>query len=99
MANLGPIRPGIHAGDRLEVHARVRAEYEAAGDADAIASLHVRWADQERSLSPGESWLRSEERRVGKEWRSGGSRRTEKRNRRDATSHRGRAGVACMRRR
>src|SRR5699024_7059034 len=46
------------AGDRLEVHARVRAEYEAAGDADAIASLHVRWADQERSLSPGESWLR-----------------------------------------
>src|SRR5699024_5310862 len=58
MANLGPIRPGIHAGDRLEVQARVRAEYEAAGDADAIASLHVRWADQERSLSPGESWLR-----------------------------------------
>ena len=58
MANLGPIRPGIHTGDRLEVHARVRAEYEPTSDADAFPSLHVRWADQERSLSPGESWLR-----------------------------------------
>src|SRR5699024_3780457 len=52
MANLGPIRPGIHAGDRLEVHARVRAEYASAGAADAIAPLRGRTANQERSLSP-----------------------------------------------
>src|SRR5699024_1132579 len=58
MANLGPIRPGIHTGDRLEVHARVRAEYVSTSDADAVPSLHVGWADQERRLSPGESWLR-----------------------------------------
>src|SRR5699024_7087529 len=50
-ANLGPIRPGIHAGDRLEVHARLRAGHESAG-------LRVRWDGQERTLGPGESWLR-----------------------------------------
>lgn len=57
-ANLGPVRPGVHPGDRLEVHARVRAEHEPVGCGNGVRSLYVRWAEQERSLTPGESWVR-----------------------------------------
>lgn len=49
-ANLGPVRPGIHAGDELEIHARIRNR----GDRTAT----VTWDGELRSLSPGESWVR-----------------------------------------
>ncbi len=49
-ANLGPVAPGIRAGDTLEVHARLRNE----GD----APVDVCWDGEQRTLAPGEHWLR-----------------------------------------
>lgn len=49
-ANLGPVRPGLHQGDQLEIHARVRN--------DGTSPATVRWGGEERTLAPRESWVR-----------------------------------------
>lgn len=49
-ANLGPVRPGLHEGDELEIHARVRNHAE--------SSATVCWGGEERRLAPKESWVR-----------------------------------------
>lgn len=48
--NLGPVRADLGPGDRLELEARV---------ANLGPGLRtVTWGDQERTLAPGESWVR-----------------------------------------
>nr|WP_276547939.1 sialidase family protein [Brachybacterium muris] len=49
-ANLGPVRPGLHPGDELEIHARVGNHAE--------SSATVCWGGEERRLAPKESWVR-----------------------------------------
>src|SRR5699024_3809447 len=49
-ANLGPVAPGIRAGDTLEVHARLRNE--------GLVPVRVTWDGAQRRVAPGEHWLR-----------------------------------------
>lgn len=49
-ANLGPVHPGLHEGDELEIHARVR------NISDRTAA--VEWDREHRRLAPSESWMR-----------------------------------------
>ena len=47
---LGPVHPGLHEGDELEIHARVR------NISDRTAA--VEWDLEQRRLAPSESWVR-----------------------------------------
>ncbi|MFQ6485137.1 sialidase family protein [Brachybacterium epidermidis] len=59
-ANLGPVRPGLHEGDELEIHARVRNT--------GSRAVAVHWDREQRRLAPGETWVRRDLRhRVGAE--------------------------------
>lgn len=49
-ANLGPVSPGLHEGDELEIHARVRNE--------GAEPRTLRWNGATRTLAVGEHWVR-----------------------------------------
>lgn len=49
-ANLGPVTPGLHPGDVLELEARVRN--------GGGAAVQVTWDGEEHLLTPGEAWVR-----------------------------------------